>query len=123
MATEEPSSSPTLQPTPYQDDPIAEFFLRTKLDVEPEKAVYKTCDWLVSTRSDDKRTTICSRKTHSYEGYEPARDVCKVAYDTCYLTDDSSASPSETVTTSISLSPTKTPSNAPTGSPTEFFTT
>ncbi len=120
MATEEPSLSPTLQPTPCQDNPTAEFFLRINTNVEPEKPVYKTCDWLVSTRSEQQRTNICTKKVDSYGGYGPARDVCKAACDTCYLTDEPSASPSETPTVSPSLPPTKAPSKAPTGSPTKF---
>jgi len=129
--SEEPTQSPTVAATSCSDDPDEEFFFKMK-NGEP---LFKTCDWL-STRTDSKRNNVCTKKTDSYNGIGPAKEVCKVECGTCSTnqpsTFPSSAAPtlqkSPTVAPSTStetptFAPTYVPTHAPTHAPTKFPTT
>lgn len=113
----EPSLSPSVQPTPCQDVDTDLFFLRMKPDGDAEQPVYKTCEWLVTSRNEEQRTRICSKNIDSHGGYGPARDVCRAACDTCYLTSEPSTVPTTSPTIAPSAAPSTAPTNAPTKSP------
>jgi len=84
VPTEYPTITPTnivtFQPSNCVDEPSNEFFF--KMDDDPVQPIFKTCDWL-STRTEKKRKNTCEKKTDSYDGVGPAREVCKVACGTC----------------------------------------
>ena len=76
--TPEPSDSPIDSPTTCTDNPQDPFFFKMK-DGAP---IFKTCDWL-SKKNASKIDSICTKKTDSFGGIGPAKEVCKVLCDTC----------------------------------------
>ena len=121
-----PTSSPTKQPTPAvtteptvsnpgpcTENPSDKFFLKMK-PTDPTKPVYKDCAWLAAS-IEKKIKNICTKKTNSYGGIGPAKDVCKVTCDTC---DETSAPVTSPVSRPPTLAPTSSPSTSPVTSPT-----
>ena len=59
------------------EDASARFLLRRKTKKDGTiKAVTRTCKWL-QNKPDWKKAKIC-KKRRSYEGFGPAKDICKV---------------------------------------------
>ncbi len=116
--TEEPTSSPTHKPTPCADVPSNQFFFKMKTTVDPAQPVYKSCSWLMG-KDEVKRGKICTRKTDSYGGYGPPKDVCKAACGTCDVTDEPTVSPTKLATNEPTVKPTDLTTEMPTRSPTK----
>merc|ERR1712156_471967 len=76
--TAEPSGSPINSPTTCTDNPQDLFFFKMKKG----QPLYKTCEWL-SKKKAGKIGKICRKKTDSFGGIGPAKDVCKELCDTC----------------------------------------
>jgi len=109
-----PTMSPTMQPTTAPSRCLEvstdEFFFKMKNNNKP---VYKTCEWL-GKKNDEKILDICTKKTDSHEGKDPAKVVCKC---TCDIHSPPSSAPS-------SKPNTKSPTNVPvTSSPTKLIPT
>merc|ERR1712157_180156 len=87
------------------------FLFQMKGKKDKKKPVYKNCKWLAK-KPQKKIKKICKKKTDSYNGIGPARDICKVLCDTC-----PTGSPIQTPppTKQITATPTKSP---PIASPT-----
>jgi hypothetical protein len=62
---------------PSAENPSAKFLLRRKKKKDGTiKAVTRTCKWL-QNKPDWKKAKIC-KKFRSYDGFGPAKDICKV---------------------------------------------
>jgi len=74
-----PTYSPTPQPAECVDEPNDKFFLKTK--GKNKKPVYQKCKWLAK-KPAKKIKKIC-KKSKSYDGTGPAKEVCKELCGTC----------------------------------------
>ena len=116
-----PTSSPLKEPTACVDNPGDLFFFRVKEKNNSTKFVYHDCEWL-ATKAERDINRMCKKRTDSYGGYAPAREVCKALCNTCHLTYEPSGIPTmdPTIepTSLLSQSPSNKPSEIPTMNPT-----
>ena len=86
--TASPTNSPTTSPTSSpdascSDNPTDAFFFKFKtLSDGTKRPIIKTCDWLAG-KNTSKINNICTKKTTSYGGLGPAKDICKALCGTC----------------------------------------
>ena len=85
--------------------------------MKDDAPIYKTCEWLAS-KPDDKISRICEKKTDSYDGTGPAREVCKEMCQTCPSASPTMR-PTVSPTSSPNVQPTKAPTTAPSPAPTK----
>ena len=81
--TPNPTAEPTNNPTACTDNPTDSFFFKMKtLSDGSTKPLFKTCAWLAG-KTAKKINNVCTKKTDSYDGVGPAKDVCKELCGTC----------------------------------------